>query len=205
MMDSYQQTYQHQSQIQSQFPRVQLRVWQASELPQVSILYGVQATEYGNCFAAIAGESIVFLGFPAEKVIPALLQQLQKQWPGSALVKDDIAIRHHVENIFSSQDKDFVEVLVRGTPFQQQVWLALLDIPSGSTTTYGEIARQIGRPKASRAVGSAVGSNPVSCLIPCHRVLPADGSVGNYLWGKDCKRMLLMKEAAQPVERERAS
>jgi AraC family transcriptional regulator of adaptative response/methylated-DNA-[protein]-cysteine methyltransferase len=83
-----------------------------------------------------------------------------------------------------------------GTPFQLDVWKALLDIPLGGTSTYGSLAAQIGRPKAFRAVGSAVGDNPIFYAIPCHRVLPASGGVGNYFWGSEIKRKILVWEKA---------
>jgi AraC family transcriptional regulator, regulatory protein of adaptative response / methylated-DNA-[protein]-cysteine methyltransferase len=82
-----------------------------------------------------------------------------------------------------------------GTPFQLKVWNALLQIPFGETSTYGKIALEIGNPKASRAVGCAVGNNPVFYLIPCHRVLPATGKIGNYLWGSGMKQELLNLES----------
>jgi len=82
-----------------------------------------------------------------------------------------------------------------GTDFQRSVWRALLEIPFGGRGSYGKIARQIGRPRAGRAVGSAVGANPIAWLIPCHRVLPASGASGNYRWGVVRKRALLEAEA----------
>jgi len=84
---------------------------------------------------------------------------------------------------------------VIGTAFQQRVWQALRQIPAGETTTYGDIARRIGAPRASRAIGTACGANPLAVLIPCHRVLAADGSLGGYRWGEERKRALLDREA----------
>jgi len=83
---------------------------------------------------------------------------------------------------------------LEGTEFQKSVWRALLEIPFGGRTSYGQIAAGLGRPKASRAVGSAVGANPVSLLVPCHRVLPSTGKSGNYRWGADRKLALLDAE-----------
>jgi AraC family transcriptional regulator of adaptative response/methylated-DNA-[protein]-cysteine methyltransferase len=83
---------------------------------------------------------------------------------------------------------------VKGTNFQLKVWNALLKIPDGSVTTYGALASSIGDPKASRAVGSAVGANPISYLIPCHRVIRATGELGGYAWGVDRKRVMLALE-----------
>jgi AraC family transcriptional regulator of adaptative response/methylated-DNA-[protein]-cysteine methyltransferase len=87
-------------------------------------------------------------------------------------------------------------VAVTGTPFQLAVWRALVKIPFGATTTYGELAARLGRPGAARAVGQAVGANPIAVLIPCHRVLAANGRLGGYYWGPSCKRRLLQHEAA---------
>jgi len=78
-----------------------------------------------------------------------------------------------------------------GTPFQLDVWKALLNIPFGGTSTYGTLAAEIGKPKAFRAVGSAVGDNPIFYAIPCHRVLPASGGIGNYYWGPEIKKAIL--------------
>lgn len=86
----------------------------------------------------------------------------------------------------------------RGTAFQQRVWERLLAIPPGSTVSYGEVALDIGRPGAARAVGGAVGSNPISIVVPCHRVIAADGSLGGYASGLDRKRWLLRHEGAIP-------
>jgi methylated-DNA-[protein]-cysteine S-methyltransferase len=85
----------------------------------------------------------------------------------------------------------------RGTPFQQSVWSALLKIPFGRTRSYGEIAAEVGRAGASRAVGQAVGSNPLCLVIPCHRVIASDGSLGGFAFGLETKRRLLKLEGAQ--------
>jgi AraC family transcriptional regulator of adaptative response/methylated-DNA-[protein]-cysteine methyltransferase len=84
-----------------------------------------------------------------------------------------------------------------GTNFQLKVWEALLRIPPGAATTYGEVARRIGRPTAARAVAGAVGANPVAWLIPCHRVLRSVGTLGGYRWGVERKRAMLGWEAAR--------
>jgi O-6-methylguanine DNA methyltransferase len=89
--------------------------------------------------------------------------------------------------------------LLSGTGFQRQVWDALRQIPPGKTSSYGALARQIGRPKAVRAVGGACGANPLPVLIPCHRVLAADGRLGGFSGGLDWKRLLLAAEGVEPV------
>jgi len=97
-------------------------------------------------------------------------------------------------------DEQWTCLALGGTEFQKQVWRALLDIPLGETTTYAELAVRIGRPTAHRAVGTAVGANPACLLVPCHRVLPAGGGVGNYHWGSERKRALLDAEAESGKE-----
>jgi O-6-methylguanine DNA methyltransferase len=97
---------------------------------------------------------------------------------------------------YLSPDDRWAALSPEGTGFQKQVWRALLEIPSGAKVSYGTIAAQIGRPKACRAVGSAVGANPIALLIPCHRVVPASGGTGNYRWGSDRKQALLEIENA---------
>ena len=87
---------------------------------------------------------------------------------------------------------------LRGTVFQQAVWAALLTIPEGSTVSYTEVARRAGQPHAVRAVAQAIGANPVAVAVPCHRVIGADGSLGGYRWGVECKRLLLAREARKP-------
>ncbi|HAV12451.1 MAG TPA: cysteine methyltransferase [Opitutae bacterium] len=98
----------------------------------------------------------------------------------------------HFESL--SADKRFELLDLQGTAFQQSVWRALLEIPFGKTVSYNYIAGEIGKPKANRAVGTAVGANPITVLIPCHRVLQASGAVGNYRWGADRKLALLDAE-----------
>ncbi len=88
---------------------------------------------------------------------------------------------------------------LRGTPFQQAVWAALLTIPEGGTVSYTEVARRSGQPHAVRAVAQAIGANPVAVAVPCHRVIGADGNLGGYHWGVECKRALLAREARKAL------
>lgn len=96
----------------------------------------------------------------------------------------------------STIDEQWAALSPQGTDFQKLVWRALLEIPSGSKVSYNTIATRIGRPTANRAVGTAVGANPIALLIPCHRVVPASGGTGNYHWGPDRKKALLEAEEA---------
>jgi methylated-DNA-[protein]-cysteine S-methyltransferase len=100
-----------------------------------------------------------------------------------------------MEEYFSGNRRTFsVPLVMRGTDFQQRVWAALLDIPFGQTVTYGQLAKEIGHPGAARAVGTAVGDNPLAIIVPCHRVLPASGGIGEYASGSDRKEWLLKHE-----------
>ena len=90
--------------------------------------------------------------------------------------------------------KEKVECLLAGTPFQHQVWKALLEIPKGETLTYQELAHRVQRPKAVRAIGNAVGANPITPLIPCHRVVGSNRHSGGYFWGMEAKMQLLQEE-----------
>ncbi len=104
-----------------------------------------------------------------------------------------------LEEYFSGTRTSFsLPLAPRGTAFQLDVWKALADIPYGVTTTYGELARRVGRPGAARAVGQANGANPLPIVVPCHRVVAADGGLGGYAGGADTKRRLLALEGAAP-------
>jgi AraC family transcriptional regulator of adaptative response/methylated-DNA-[protein]-cysteine methyltransferase len=113
-------------------------------------------------------------------------------FPGSLLVRDrslDPVAR-------GIADEPHVELDLRGTPFQLEVWRKLLEIPRGETRTYTQLAAELGRPKAVRAVGTACGSNRIGVLVPCHRVIRTDGSLAGYRWGLERKRALLAAEGA---------
>lgn len=102
-----------------------------------------------------------------------------------------------MEEYLSARRRAFsVPLVMRGTDFQQRVWDALLEVPFGQTVTYGQLAKEIGNPGAVQAVGTAVGDNPLAIVIPCHRVLPASGGIGNYASGRDKKAWLLKHEGA---------
>jgi methylated-DNA-[protein]-cysteine S-methyltransferase len=118
--------------------------------------------------------------------------------PGDGWVQDDAPlaeVRRQLEEYFDGSRTSFDLALdPAGTPFQTRVWAALQEIPYGDTVGYGELARRIGRPTAARAVGAANGRNPIFIVIPCHRVIGADGSLTGFGWGTDCKAWLLDHE-----------
>jgi AraC family transcriptional regulator of adaptative response/methylated-DNA-[protein]-cysteine methyltransferase len=125
------------------------------------------------------------------------LERLRHDWPRADLRADQDATRQAVARAFPIGGRAKLPPLslhIKGTNFQLKVWEALLRIPDGGVTTYGDIAESLHSPGASRAVGSAVGSNPVSWLIPCHRVIRSTGELGGYAWGIERKKVMLMKE-----------
>ena len=146
------------------------------------------ACAFGALWLARTQQGICQLEFILEGNVTAAEATLAKAWPGSSVVHSD-------EPIDSAALLKEPQVLhLRGTAFQQRVWAVLVDIPVGHTTTYGAVAARIGSPAAYRAVGSAIGKNPVALLIPCHRVLAANGNLGGFYWGPELKRQLLAAE-----------
>ena len=119
-------------------------------------------------------------------------------YPPGSLIQDKSIftfLTEQLDEYFSGKRKKFdVKMELSGTPFQKTVWTALLSVPYGHVTTYGEIAGRIKKHSAARAVGTAVGSNPVAIIVPCHRIIPASGGIGNYGGGRDRKSYLLERE-----------
>ncbi len=127
------------------------------------------------------------------------LERMQSFLPQAEFIHDDSAVKGDVEAVIKAWKLDDFGQLtldLRGTEFQKSVWQALLKIPKGKLVTYGDVANDIDRPKAYRAVGTAVGENPLSLIIPCHRVVQASGALGNYGWGLPVKEKLLELEKA---------
>jgi len=150
---------------------------------------------WGEAVAGVSGEQLCALIFVDAMTDP--VPELARNRPNADWREDPAACRSLVEMLQGDEaDRGQVPVEVRGTPFQCDVWRALCDIPSGRVTTYGELAVYVGRPHAARAAGGAVGANPVSLLIPCHRVVRAGGALGGYRWGVGIKRAILAAEGA---------
>lgn len=129
---------------------------------------------------------------------PEAFAGLGKRFPSARLRRNDGFAETLAEKIFQAKAGGGLTLHLRGTNFQIQVWKALMEIPDGLAASYGSIARMVERPKASRAVGTAVGNNPVAILIPCHRVLRESGAIGGYRWGLGRKRALLAWERVRP-------
>lgn len=126
-------------------------------------------------------------------------QELRSVFPEATFKRDDTAAVKIANSIFKAIAKP-QKIDIQGTPFQRAVWSALQNIPFGTTLSYSELAQKAGYPKAHRAVGTAVGKNPIAFIIPCHRIIRADGSTGNYRWGSDIKQRILEWERTSSLK-----
>lgn len=160
----------------------------------LTIRYGIHPTPFGKCLIAATERGICHLGF-VETGEGNAIDTLVENWTQAKMTEDHPFTALLVTRIFSDLQPDSpLRLHLRGTNFQIKVWEALLNIPAGAVTTYEHIAAQIGKPTALRAVGSAVGNNPIAYLIPCHRVIRKSGDFGNYLYGSARKKAILVKE-----------
>lgn len=165
----------------------------------VTIRYGIHPTPFGKCLIATTERGICHLGFVQTSEGDAI-DNLVADWQQAEMIEDYRATASLVKPIFDLRygvrGGEPLKVYLRGTNFQLKVWEALLQIPAGTVTTYEGIAERIGRPGATRAVGTAVGHNPIAVLIPCHRVIRKVGDFGNYRYGASRKKALLAREAS---------
>ena len=161
----------------------------------LTINYGWFDSPFGPALSMGTDRGICGLAFTAEFGPDAAMSDLRARWPHATFVENPGAISAWTTAALGLCGDTALHMI--GAPFQLQVWEALLRIPSGYVTTYTEIATAIGRPKAVRAVGTAVGRNPVSLLIPCHRALRKSGALGGYHWGLPVKRALIAWESAR--------
>ncbi|MGB5556445.1 MAG: bifunctional helix-turn-helix domain-containing protein/methylated-DNA--[protein]-cysteine S-methyltransferase [Paracoccaceae bacterium] len=160
----------------------------------LTINYGWFDSPFGRLLAMGTDRGLCGMAFAEETGDDAAFADMAARWPEAILVNAPDKIRAWVDGAFGSGD---ARLHLIGAPFQVKVWEALLAIPSGHVTTYSEIASAIGNPRAVRAVGTAVGRNPVSWLIPCHRALRKSGGLGGYHWGLPVKRAMLAWESAR--------
>jgi AraC family transcriptional regulator of adaptative response/methylated-DNA-[protein]-cysteine methyltransferase len=170
----------------------------------VVVKFGFHPSPFGECLIAITPRGICHLAFVNPVSRAGALERLKHDWPRAMVKADPSSTRGAVARAFPAGDPGNRQPLalhIKGTNFQLKVWEALLRIPDGAVTTYGAIATDLKAPNASRAVGTAVGSNPVSWLIPCHRVIRASGELGGYAWGLDRKKVMLLKEQISPRRR----
>ncbi len=161
----------------------------------MTISFGWFDSPFGEMLVMGTDRGICGIAFIAESSREDAMIDMTARWPEAAFVERPTALQTWVNAALGHKGETRLHLI--GAPFQIKVWEALLSIPSGHVTTYSEIARNIGNPKAVRAVGTAVGRNPVSWLIPCHRALRKSGALGGYHWGLPVKRALLAWESAR--------
>lgn len=165
----------------------------------VDMRTGVAPCPFGQAVVILAPQGIAALGFADVGQEDASMADLKSRFPLANFTTDQTAVRDAVEQMFAV-GRPRINMALYGTAFHLQVWKALLAIPPGATTTYGAIAKAIGNPKANRAVGAAVGANPISWLIPCHRALASNGKLNGYHWGLRRKAAMLGYENVSLAE-----
>lgn len=165
----------------------------------LEILWGWVESPFGPALLMATDKGICGIGFSAEMGTDATMEDMLSRWPRATFTEDPEALQPFAEQAFPREGSNNApaKLFLIGAPFQIKVWEALMRIPTGSVTTYSDIAEAIGHPKAVRAVGTAVGRNPISWLIPCHRALRKSGGLGGYHWGLPVKRTMLAWEAAE--------
>lgn len=164
---------------------------------QLVINYSYTWSKFGGLLMASTGKGICYMGFVDDKT--KTFAELQDRFPKATFVEKLDKIQENALKIYGEDWRKInqIKLHLKGTDFQIKVWEALLKIPNGKLSTYGHIAEQIESPGASRAVGTAIGSNPVAFLIPCHRVIQSSGTLGGYRWGGTRKAAIVGWEAAQ--------
>lgn len=167
----------------------------------IRIEYGIHETPFGDCLIGVTERGICWLSFIGTDEDPRFeVDKMKEHWHNSVFHQDQLLTLGFVHSIFNSKSTNAqrkLHVFVKGTNFQIKVWEALLKIPTGDVTTYQQIAEQIQSPKAMQAVGSAVGSNHIAYLIPCHRVIRKDGILGAYRWSSTRKKSIIGWEMAK--------
>jgi len=165
----------------------------------IGIQYGIASSPFGDIFIAATPRGICKLSFLTDNNTDQQIADLQQSWRGATIEHRPKEIMKTAAGIFAADQSPQgpLSLHVTGTNFQIAVWRALLQIDPGCINSYGKVAAAVGRPKASRAVGTAIGSNPIAFLIPCHRVLQQSGKIGGYLWGETRKHAIHAWETAR--------
>lgn len=166
----------------------------------LTIRYGYHISPFGIALIMVTDRGLAGLAFCDPAGEHAALEDMMARWPNAAYVEDLAATQPYAARIFDPEHwraEEPLRVVMIGTDFQLRVWQALLKIPMGKAVAYSDIANEIGAPKASRAVGAAVGANPLSFVVPCHRAVGKSGALTGYHWGLTRKRAILGWEAGQ--------
>ncbi len=181
-------------------PGLRVRITtQPAEDAGAVLCHGEFSTPFGTVIAYGAGGALWGLGLAGEMSPDEVRTDLATRWPRARIVTAPEALAPAVNALIA--DRGEITVHLTGTEFQLAVWRALIEVPAGQVISYAMLADRIGRPRALRAVGTAVGQNPVSWAVPCHRVTRTDGSIGGYHWGAAIKRALLAREGASIAPR----
>ncbi|WP_158916468.1 methylated-DNA--[protein]-cysteine S-methyltransferase [Caulobacter sp. S45] len=160
----------------------------------VTLRYGYGPSSFGRALVVVAPKGLCGLGF-VDDADDTGLEDMHRRWPAAEWLRDDAVALDYARRIFAADETPPMALM--GPPFHVQVWKALLRIPEGRTATYGQIAALAGKPGAYRATGAAIGANPISYLIPCHRAIGADGRLTGYYWGLSRKAAMLGSEAVR--------
>ena len=165
----------------------------------LTINYSFTNSQFGNILVASTQKGICYMGFSDDKQIAFF--ELEKRFPKANFIQQTDEIQQNALKIYTQDWSKInkIKLHLKGTDFQLKVWEALLKIPTGNLATYGNIANLIQKPKASRAVGTAIGNNPIAFLIPCHRVIQSTGVFGGYMWGTTRKTAIIGWEAAKTI------
>ncbi len=166
----------------------------------LTISYGLHPSPFGTAVVLATERGLCGLAFADRGEEPATLEELRGRWPNAELVESAAHTLAYAQRIFDParwREDQPLRVVLIGTDFEIRVWETLLSIPLGRKSTYSRVANEIGRPKAARAVGAAVGKNPVAFVVPCHRVVGANGALTGYHWGLTRKRAMLGWEAGR--------
>lgn len=165
----------------------------------LSIAYAVHDTPFGPAFIASTSRGVCQFSFMQDRTLAVHLADLSCKWPQAVFYEERQATQAIIDAMFGMAGRPDrpVSLHVKGTNFQVSVWRALLHIPPAAVVSYSQIAKAVGRPNAVRAVGSAVGANPVALLIPCHRVIQQGGKLGGYHWGEARKHAIHAWESAR--------
>jgi len=168
----------------------------------LSLNYSYAESPFGNVLVASTSKGICYMAFADDQ--EQALNELKKVFPNANYNQMVDLIQQNALHIFSHDwtQPDQVKLHLKGTAFQLKVWEALLKIPAGKLSTYKTIAEEINNPKAVRAVGTAIGQNPVAFIIPCHRVIQSEGRFGNYHWGATRKTAMIGWEGAMAHSKE---
>jgi AraC family transcriptional regulator of adaptative response/methylated-DNA-[protein]-cysteine methyltransferase len=165
----------------------------------LDVVWGAAPSPFGTAVLTVTPYGLSGLGFAdGEVTLEQAFEDLRRRWPNASYRRDDAAIAPVAARVFDPgrwNPDEPVRVVLIGTDFEVEVWETLLKIPAGRATTYAEVARKVGRPTAFRAVGAAIGKNPISFVVPCHRVVGTSGALTGYHWGLPRKRAILGWEA----------